>query len=191
MSTEIEMFSPVDQKDWRKWLRANHKKQDSIWLVMHKKKSATHNLTWSEAVDEALCFGWIDSTRRTLDEDRSIQFFSKRKPNSTWSKINKAKVEILVANGQMTKAGLACIEVAKQNGSWTIIDSVEDLIIPDDLGLALKSRKNAMDYFLSLSKSTKKIMLHWVAMARRDDTRHKRIKEIALHAAKKQKPKQF
>jgi len=98
-------------------------------------------------VDEALCFGWIDSIKKRLDEGRSIQFFSKRKPKGTWSKINKQKVQKFINNGQMTQAGLDCIATAKQNGSWTILDSVEALIIPKYLEKALKSQSKRNGLF--------------------------------------------
>src|SRR5690606_13350946 len=127
------------------------------------------SVSWSDAVDEALCFGWIDSVKKKLDEVRSIQFFSKRKPKSTWSKINKEKVKKLIETKQMTEAGLHCIKIAKQNGSWTILDSVEELEVPIDLEKELKLKTNAYDFFFSLSKSTKKGLLQWLVMAKREE----------------------
>src|SRR5690606_22432980 len=112
--------------------------------------------------DEALCFGWIDSIKKKLDEDSTVQFFSKRKPTGTWSKINKGKVERLIADGLMTPAGLDCIETAKQNGSWTLLDSVEALQIPDDLAEAFRRHSGAASFFESLSKSVRKALLQWV-----------------------------
>jgi len=188
---EIETFYPKNKQQWRKWLEKNHVKKDAIWLVMYKQKAKKPTITWSESVDEALCFGWIDSVKKKLDDERSIQFFSKRKPKSTWSKINKEKVKKLIETKQMTEAGLLCIEIAKQNGSWTILDSVEELEVPGDLETELKLKTNAYDFFFGLSKSTKKGMLQWLVMAKREETRQKRIKEIVELAEKKQKPKQF
>jgi uncharacterized protein YdeI (YjbR/CyaY-like superfamily) len=138
-----------------------------------------------------LCFGWIDSIKKKLDDERSIQFFSKRKPKSTWSKINKEKVMRLMEAGLMAQAGITCIEVAKENGSWNLLDSVEALIIPTDLEQALKAKVNAFDFFIGLSKSTKKAMLQWLVLAKRAETRQSRINEIAELADKQQKPKQF
>ncbi|MEG1229325.1 MAG: YdeI/OmpD-associated family protein, partial [Flavobacterium sp.] len=146
---------------------------------------------WSEAVDVALCFGWIDSKKIKINDDTSHQFFSKRKAKSTWSKINKEKIDKLIAEGLMTDAGYKSIEVAKENGSWTILDSVEELIIPADLEEAFNIHEGAKDYFLSLSKSSKKMLLHWVVLAKLPLTRQKRIDEIALQAGKQQKPKNF
>jgi uncharacterized protein YdeI (YjbR/CyaY-like superfamily) len=142
-------------------------------------------------VEEALCFGWIDSTRRPLDKERFLQFFSKRKPKGTWSKVNKEKVKQLIADGLMTKAGLESIETAKQNGAWTILDTVEELTIPKDLEKEFKAHPGSKKYFMSLSKSVKKMMLHWLVMAKRPETRQKRITEIAEQAGKGMKPKQF
>ena len=191
MPTEIDIFYPTSRTAWRTWLQDNHGSKPSVWLVFYNKSSKKPTLTWSEAVDEALCFGWIDSKKVAIDKERAHQFFSKRKAKSTWSKINKQKIEQLIDKGLMTEAGYISIEIAKQNGSWTILDAVEELIIPEDLETALKVKSDAMDYFLSLSKSVKKAMLQWLVLAKRDETRQKRIAEIVELAVKKQKPKQF
>lgn len=188
---EIAEFCPKNQAQWRKWLSENHNKKDAVWLVYYKKQSGKSTLTWSNAVDEALCFGWIDSKSETIDEERYRQYFSKRKPNSIWSKINKDKIEKLIANNLMTPAGFRVIEIAKQNGSWTILDEVEALIVPPDLRDALTKYTNALEYFDGLSKSNKKILLYWLVSAKRQETRRKRIEEIAKYASEGQKPKQF
>ena len=141
------------------------------------------------SVDEALCFGWIDSTRKTIDEFSFMQFFSKRKPKSNWSKINKEKVQQLINNKRMTNAGYKSIETAKQNGYWTILDDVEELIIPKDLEIAFEQNKGSKDYFLSLSKSTRKIILSWIVLAKLQETREKRIDEVAESAEQNLKPK--
>ena len=120
-----------------------------------------------------------------------MQFFSRRKPNSVWSRVNKEKIERLTNEGLMTKAGYEIIEIAKQNGSWTILDEAEALIIPDDLDKELQKRKNAKEYFLSLSRSDKRNILQWLVLAKRQETREKRIAEIVELADKNQKPKQF
>jgi uncharacterized protein YdeI (YjbR/CyaY-like superfamily) len=188
---KTEIFYPTNQKAWRQWLEQNHSSKQSVWLVFYAKSSEKPSITWSEAVDVALCFGWIDSKKIKIDAETSHQFFSKRKPKGTWSKINKEKVENLIKNGLMTQAGLDSIEVAKQNGSWTILDEVEALIIPNDLEKAFKKHKGSKDYFLSLSKSIKKMMLTSLVLAKRPETRQKRIDEIAEHAGQNKKPKQF
>tara|TARA_R110001592_G_scaffold33835_5_gene116852 strand:- start:4534 stop:4899 length:366 start_codon:yes stop_codon:yes gene_type:complete len=120
-----------------------------------------------------------------------MQYFSRRKPNSMWSRVNKEKVDQLIQNNQMTQAGLACIDTAKENGSWTFLDEIEALVVPEDLAAALAHHKGAIDYFNGLSKSAKKILLHWVISAKRPETRQKRVLEIAENASENLKPKQF
>ena len=187
----VEVFYPVNQQAWRAWLMENHESKQSVWLVYYKKSTNIPTISWSNAVDEALCFGWIDSKHVAIDEQKSQQFFSRRKAISTWSKINKEKIERLSTDGQMTKAGYDAVAVAKQNGSWTILDDAEALKIPEDLEIALKAGAEAMDFFLSLSKSVRKAMLQWLVLAKRQETRQNRIAEIVALAEKKQKPKQF
>lgn len=190
-SKNEETYYTKSRSDWRKWLVKNHETKQSVWLLFYNNKSGKESISWSDAVDEALCFGWIDSKKQAIDGFSYRQYYSKRKPDSTWSKINKEKVKQLIENGLMTKSGLKSIEVAKQNGSWTILDDIEELIIPKDLKKALKSYKNAFKYFDSQSKSRKKMLLYWVASAKRPETRQKRIEEIAELARIGQKPKQF
>jgi uncharacterized protein YdeI (YjbR/CyaY-like superfamily) len=185
---EIESFCPASQKDWREWLMENHSSKQSVWLVYHKIKSNVPSISWSQAVDEALCFGWIDSRAKPIDDRTFMQFFCKRKPKSVWSKINKAKVERLISEGLMTQAGFDTIEKAKHNGSWVILDDVEELKIPKDLIAAFKMHRGSKPFFLSLSKSVQKSMLQWLVVAKKTETRQKRINEIAVLAGQKLKP---
>ncbi|GAB3499386.1 YdeI/OmpD-associated family protein [Spirosoma knui] len=186
---EVEVFYPTSPADWRNWLEKNHLSSQSVWLVFYNRRSGKKSITWSEAVDVALCFGWIDSKKIKIDEETAHQFFSKRKPNSTWSKINKEKVLKLIASGQMTQVGLDVIETAKQNGSWTILDDVEELVIPDDLEEAFKKHEGFKTYFLSLSKTVRKMMLQSLVLARRPETRQKRVDEIAELTGQYLKPR--
>ena len=188
---EIETYCPKSRIDWRKWLEKNHQSKQSVWLVYFKSSTKVASLSWSEAVDEALCFGWIDGTKKTIDQERYMQYFTKRKPNSSWSKVNKEKVAKLIQNDRMTKAGFDSIETAKKNGTWLLMDDVEKLIIPEDLKIALNKNEGSMQFFQSQSKSIKKAMLHWVVMAKGTETRKKRITEIARLAAKGIRPNQF
>ena len=189
MQQEVEIFYPTSRTDWRKWLETNHLSKQAVWLVFYNKSSGRKSISWSEAVDEALCFGWIDSKKIKVDVETSHQFFSKRKPNSTWSKINKAKVEQLIGSGLMTAAGHICIETAKQNGSWIILDEVEELIIPEDLNAEFRVNPASKEFFLSLSRTGRKSILQWLVLAKRPETRKKRIVEIIECAAQKQKPR--
>jgi uncharacterized protein YdeI (YjbR/CyaY-like superfamily) len=188
---DIETFCPTSRQDWRQWLKENHRLKQSVYLVYHKKKSNIPSVIYTDAVDEALCFGWIDSTRKSLEDDQFMQFFCKRKPNSVWSKVNKGKVQRLHDEGLMTEAGYSCIETAKQNGSWEILDDVEELIIPKDLAKAFRNQRGSKEYFMSLSKSVRKSILQWLVLAKRSETRQNRIFEIAELASQQLKPKQF
>ena len=190
MSNIVE-FHPKNQQDWRKWLEKNHQTEDAVWLIFYKQSSTKANLTWSEAVDHSLCYGWIDSIKKTVDSESYKQYFSKRKANSTWSKVNKDKVEKLAADNVMKDAGFKVIDVAKKNGSWTLLDSVEALILPDLLLQEFKKHEGALAYYKGLSNSDKKILLSWIALAKRPDTKEKRAIEIAENAAQNQKPKVF
>ena len=182
--TEIEIVYPKSIAEWRRWLVKHHLSKQSVWFAFYSKKSQKPYLTWSEAVDVALCFGWIDSKKIKIDDERSHQFFSKRKPKSNWSKINKEKVDQLIEAGLMTEAGLKSIAIAKENGSWNNLDAVEELVIPDDLEKAFKKHKGSKDYFMSLSKSIKKMMLYWVTSAKRPETRQQRVTDTVQLAAK-------
>jgi uncharacterized protein YdeI (YjbR/CyaY-like superfamily) len=188
---ETETFCPKSRQQWRKWLQKNHSKKPSVWLVYYKVSSGKAAMSWSDAVDEALCFGWIDSIRKPLDGEKFMQFFGKRKAGSTWSRVNKEKVKRLIDEDLMTPAGFESIEKARQNGSWTLLDAVEELKIPRDLAQEFKTQPGSKAFFQGLSRSVQKMMLQWLVLAKRPETRQKRLKEIALCAGKKQKPRQF
>jgi len=186
---EVEHYYPKTKQHWRKWLEKNHIRKDAVWLIHYKQNANKPSLRWSDAVDEALCFGWIDSKGVTIDETSFRQYYCKRKPTSTWSKVNKEKIKQLIIDNKMTDAGLACIEIAKQNGSWTILDEVEELIIPKDLSKAFRDNKGSKKYFLSLSKSKQKYLLQWIVLSKQPQTRQKRIDEIASCASEGKMPK--
>jgi uncharacterized protein YdeI (YjbR/CyaY-like superfamily) len=188
---EIESFYPGTKEDWFEWLKHNHQSKQAFWLILYKKNSGVPTISWSDAVDGALCFGWVDSVRKSIDEQSFKQFVGKRKPQSTWSKINKDKVEQLIKKGLMSEAGHHSIVTAKKNGSWTILDEVEALILPEDLLSELNSQLGSIDFFLSLSNSKRKAMLQWIILAKRPETREKRIKEIVELASQRLTPKQF
>ncbi|KPM47667.1 YdeI/OmpD-associated family protein [Jiulongibacter sediminis] len=187
----MKTFNPENKAHWREWLEENHVKEDSVWLEFFRKGSPNYNLSWSDAVDEALCFGWIDSTKRKVDDEKYIQYFCKRKPKSNWSRVNKEKVKMLTEQGLMQEAGHVSIKIAKENGSWSFLDAVEALIIPAELKEELDKHERAATFFDNLSKSDKKILLYWVISAKTEKTRQKRILEIARNASQSCKPKQF
>ena len=187
----IEEYCPRDSNDWRLWLEENHQQKEAVWLIFYKTKSPHHNLSWGHAVDQALCYGWIDSVKKTMDTECYKQYFSKRKPKSNWSRVNKTKVENLIAQGLMKEAGLKSIQLAKANGSWSILDSVENLEVPKDLAKALANLPKAKAYFETLSNSNKKLLLYWVFSAKKEETRQNRINEIIKSASIKQTPNQL
>jgi uncharacterized protein YdeI (YjbR/CyaY-like superfamily) len=177
------LVQPGSARAWRKWLAANHATSGPVWLVYRKKSAGGRDLTYDEAVEEALCFGWIDSTVKKLDDERYRQFFSRRKPTSTWSGTNKERVQRLIEERRMTEAGLAMIEAAKANGMWTALDAIEALEIPSDLAAEFRSRPGAKANFEAFSTSSKKNILWWIASAKRPETRARRIAETARMAA--------
>jgi len=173
---------PSSPQQWREWLLAHHATTRGVWLVYYKKAAGQPSLSWSQAVDEALCFGWIDSQAKPLDAQRYQQFFSPRKPASGWSRINKQKIEHLTAAGRMAPAGLASVAVAQQNGAWALLDDVEALRLPPDLAQALAERPAAGAYFAGLSRTAKRSLLLGLVLARQAHTRQRRIAAILAQA---------
>jgi len=160
-------------------------------MIFYKKKSNLPTVPHSEAVDEALCFGWIDSKAKPVDKDTFMQFFSRRKGNNVCSKANKEKVERLINENLIIKAAYDIIETAKQNSSYTILDEAEALVIPKDLEEEFQRRTNSKTYFLRLSRLDKRNILQWLVLSKREETRQKRIVEIVEYADQNQKPKQY
>ena len=178
----IKTFYAKDQITWRKWLDKNHAKESSVWLIIYKKQSGTPSVYYDEAVDEALCYGWIDSKPNKRDDESYYQFFAKRNPKSKWSVVNKGKVQRLIKQERMAQAGLDSIEIAKKNGTWTALDEVDNSIVPEDLHKALDKNKTALKNFESFPKSSKKIILEWIANAKKPETRLQRIQETVEKA---------
>jgi uncharacterized protein YdeI (YjbR/CyaY-like superfamily) len=173
-----------DRATWRAWLEANHAAATGAWLVTWRPRSGRAGLDYEAAVEEALCFGWVDSTGGRVDEDRGKLYFARRKPHSGWAATNKERVARLIAAGRMAPAGLAAIERAKANGSWDVLDSVERLEVPDDLAAALVANPPAAVNFAAFPPGARKQLLAWVATAVRPETRAARIAGIASAAAR-------
>ena len=167
------------REEWRAWLRTNHESAESIWLVTFKKASGKPHVPYDAVVEEALCFGWIDSLPRKLDEGRTMLLLSPRKPGSAWSKANRDRVERMNAAGKMRPAGLRKIEQSKADGSWTFLDEVEALVIPDDLAAALAEHEGAEENFAAFPPSSKRGILEWIKQAKRPETRSKRVRQTA------------
>ena len=181
-------IQPGSRKEWRAWLKKHHRSAQGVWVVYAKKHTGIPSLTWQEGVEEALCFGWIDSVRHAVDDTYFKQLYTPRKPKSTWSAINKASVDRLIAAGQMAAAGLAAIAIAKANGHWSAIDHVESHTMPDDFAAALAKNKKAKAGFESLSPFVRKQFLYRLNSAKRPETRAKRIAELIAAAERRQNP---
>jgi uncharacterized protein YdeI (YjbR/CyaY-like superfamily) len=178
----LEEVIAHSRREWRAWLAAHHEQAESIWLV-HPKKASGSDLTYDALVEEALCFGWIDSVARGRDEAMTMIRMSPRKRGSGWSKTNKVRIERLVADGRMTPAGLAKIDAAKRDGSWTALDAAEALEIPDDLARAFRRNAKARKQFESFPPGARKMIIAWVTGAKRPETRANRVAETVRQAA--------
>jgi len=171
--------------DFRKWLAANHRRSDGIWLRIFKKHSGVPTVTYAEALDEALCFGWIDGQKRRHDEPSWLQRFCPRRPKSGWSKINTQHAERLIQAGRMKAAGQAEIDAAKKDGRWTsAYDSPSNATFPDDFLAALCQNKKAQAFFESLNKANRYAISYRLQTAKKPETRHKRLKTILAMLAR-------
>lgn len=180
---DFEQVTVKNRQAWRDWLSHHHQQSESIWLVTYKKQAGELYLPYEDIVKEALCFGWIDSLPRRLDENRTMLLLSPRKPKSVWSKLNKQRVEQLIQDDLMMPVGLKKVIDAKADGSWAFLDDVEALVVPDDLATALASHAQAGENFEGFNPSVKKGILQWIKMAKRDQTRQQRIEQTAKMAA--------
>jgi len=173
--------------EWRAWLEAHHATSPGAWLVTWRRGSGRPVLEYEAAIEEALCFGWVDSTAGRVDDQRGKLYYAPRKPRSVWARSNKARVERLIAAGRMAAPGLAAIERAKANGSWTILEDAENLVVPDDLQAALDARPPAAANWTAFPPSARTMALGWIAQARRPETRARRIAETAELAARNER----
>ena len=191
MTSEPELVTAESRSAWRRWLQRNQQRPVGIWLEIHKKASSGRSVSYAEAVEEALCFGWIDSTANTLDEERYKLWFAPRKPSSSWSAINKERVTRMIDQGRMSDAGLAVIEAAKANGPWDSLNDSDALIMPRDLASALKASGEARRHWDAFPPGVRKQTLEWINSAKRDETRAKRITETATLAARNERAHQW
>lgn len=189
--TPTNSIHPQTRAEWRAWLEQNHTRAEGVWLISYKKATGESRFEYEEAVEEAVCFGWIDSKPNKLDEERSMLWFAPRKPGTGWSKINKQRVEKLIAAGLMAPAGLSRVESAKQDGSWSALDAIEALEIPPDLEQAPSRYEPAKQNFDAFPRSVKRGILEWIANARKPETRAKRVEETARLAAENQRANQW
>ena len=183
MQSPEKRFYFQSRDEWRAWLLANHVTQPEAWLALKRKHAAAPGVLYEEAVEEALCFGWIDGAAKGSEENYFYLRFSPRKRRSVWAISNIQRVERLIAEGKMTEAGLATIREAKANGAWQAAFQREDVsTLPEDLSAALAADPRAQAGFAAYPDSQMKQLLHWIASAKTDKTRQKRILETLERA---------
>lgn len=188
----LEDFLAQSRKEWRDWLSRNHDKKTGVWLVYYKKSTGLRSIGYDEAVEEALCYGWIDSLPRKMDEQRSALKFSPRKPGSVWSELNKKRVSELIQKKQMRAPGLAKIKLAQKDGSWDLLTASDrqaaEGLLPEDLQQAFEGKAKAYAQFQAFSRSVRKQFLSWIDSAKRTETRQARIQQTVLMSAAGKKP---
>lgn len=175
---EREVVEVRSRAEWRAWLEANHTQSESIWLCTFKRHHPDY-LSYEDIVQEALCYGWVDGLMNTRDADRSLLLLSPRRKKSGWSRPNKERVELLIREGKMTPAGIAVVERAKADGTWSMLDDVENLIVPEDLAQALAALPPAEEQFAAFPRSVRRGILEHIHQAKRPETRAKRIALVA------------
>lgn len=179
----IKTFHAKNVKEWRQWLEKNHQSEKSVWLIIYHKSSTTPSVYYEEAVEQAICFGWIDSIAHKRDDESKYQFFAIRKPKSNWSKANRERAEKMIQAGQMTESGQKLIDFAKKTGTWEALVDVQNAVIPPDLQKLFDKNKTAYKNFLAFPPSSKRIILEWILNAKKPETRQKRIEETVRLAA--------
>jgi len=180
---DYPIYHPADRAAWRSWLEANHASARGVWVATWRSRTGRDTVPYEEVVLEALCFGWIDSTVNTFDDDRGLQLITPRRPKSTWTRLNRRRIAELDAAGLLADAGRRSVEVAQANGWWTILDSVEDLIEPAELTAALDAVPAARAAWDGFPASPRKQMLHWIVTAAKPETATARIAKIVAAAA--------
>lgn len=177
-----EIVEAADLVGWRRWLRSNHADGEPVWVTNSKKDGEVPAVAYTDARDEALCWGWIDSTVNRLDEHRYLTLFARRKPRSGWSKVNKQRIQALRAEGRMQEPGEQVITAAIEDGSWTLLDSIENLEAPDDLSAALDADPLAGRGYESMPPGMKKELIRSVVLAKRPETRTRRLEQAVADA---------
>lgn len=191
VNVPVNSIHPMTRAEWRTWLEQHHTRQEGIWLISYKKAAGKARFDYNAAVEEALCFGWIDSKPNKLDAERSLLWFAPRRLGTGWSRLNKERVERLMQQGLMMPSGLAKVEAAKKDGSWNALDEIEALVIPVDLAQTLATYETAQQNFAAFPKSVKRGILEWIAAAKKPETRAKRVEETARLAAQNERANQW
>lgn len=179
-----ERIHPDSLVEWSRWLAQNHERPTGVWLVSWKKSTGRQAFGYEDAVVEALRFGWIDSKGGKVDDERTMLWFAPRRKSSAWSRSNKERIARLEREGRLEAAGRRSVEAAKANGTWTLLDDVEDLVVPEDLAAALDELPGARRSWDAFPPSARRQSLYWIAEAKRPETRSRRVEETARLAAK-------
>lgn len=187
-SSELPILFFGDQESWENWLEKNHDSSSGIRLQIAKKQSGVVSLSYEEAIESSLCYGWIDSQKETFDEKTWLQRFTPRGAKSIWSKINKDKAELLIINGRMKPSGLKAIEIAKQNGQWdAAYEPQSSASIPKDFEIELNKNIKAKAFFETLDSRNRYAILFRIQSAKKQETRMKRIKQFLTMLEKGEK----
>jgi uncharacterized protein YdeI (YjbR/CyaY-like superfamily) len=177
-------FHPQDAEDWWSWLAAHHDDPvPGVWAIEWRRASGRTPVDYEDLVAAALAYGWIDGTRRTIDDDRAEMWFTRRRPGSQWTRLSKERIAKVEASGRMTDAGRAVVDRAKADGTWSLLDSVEDGVVPDDLAAAFAARPGSREHFDRFTPGARRSILAWIVQAKRPETRAARITEAAEKAA--------
>jgi uncharacterized protein YdeI (YjbR/CyaY-like superfamily) len=184
-------FYAKNSEEWRNWLSENHEKESKVWLILYKKDSVTESITYPQAVDDAICFGWIDSLVNKRAEDSRYQYFAKRNPKSNWSKVNKDKVARLTKENKIMPAGQKMIDLAKKTGTWTFLEKVDNLELPEQMQEIFNKNKIAFENWEKFPFSAKRGILEWIYSAKKEETQLARITETVTLAEKNMRANQF
>lgn len=176
---------------WRTWLIENHESNDGVWLISWRTGTGKPRISYPESVEEALAVGWVDSVQRRIDEERSMLWFARRRPTSAWSRSNKERIERLEQQGRLLPAGRRAVDAARANGAWVMLDDVENLVVPADLGTALTDLPGAREQWDSFPRSARRAILEWIVQAKTAATRARRITETAEKAARGERANQW
>lgn len=185
---DAERVQPATAEEWAAWLEEHHRTSGGAWLVSWKKATGRQTVSYEEAITEALRFGWIDSIARTLDDERTMLWFGPRRPGSGWARSNKERIARLEREGRLEPAGAAVVAAARADGSWTMLDDVEALVVPPDLDAALARSPEARSNWDAFPPSVRRAYLWWIVQAKRPETRRRRIEQTAVKAARNERP---
>ena len=183
---EADRIEPDSVAQWSQWLADHHDHVRGVWLVS-RRTAVDRAFSYEEAVLEALRYGWVDSTQKPVDQTRSMMWFTPRRTGSVWTRINKGRIGRLEEAGLMEPAGAAAVAAARESGMWTLMDPVEDLVVPDDLAAAFAARPGSREHWESFSPSSRKMILTWIVLAKRPETRAVRVATTAARAERGEK----